>query len=703
MEGEEQHGKKVRLNDERERGQTEANESPRAESSQQRKHPEDDDEGRHTRSTGTSTCGSGNDVFHDSSSSKIEQSKPRSGEGSESNSHENDPDPRLENENVDQSNDSDHIDFGEARGREVEKDTTKGILREILDESIRYEAPANNGKTDDDKIQSDTRILAEPYPNEAPANSVETDNEKIKYDTKTKRTDVKSHSLNSRVGSDSDHVYNSDQVEDEVKTENHVLTNYFETDDDKLNENKHERVTTPTATDKATDDHGHLKWEKDTEPSRTNADYDEQVEDNKSEKSEDETLENDTKEETVDDEKSTATSPEDGYTIKTPFKSKAGFDENEQAPEEVEHKMEPVVQSNNTKQATMQSKSQPDKQTLTISKKQDTRKVTLQRKPVSSAPNLHTKQQKSQSARLPTRGYPFPRENTQTSRAISRTSGKSVPSRPRTTIGFNTEQRKREKDFFHAELKRLKESLRSESKKISKPKVRDFYPDVFTSLEPYYNTYTANYLINMPTLGYKEKQPQEAAKEKKEDEVEEEPDIMFTTRKTAIGLCDPWQSLNMDRQVLPKLETAEIRRRRIEQMHHLNDPKPKSPREKKPEAKQGSTRLPKFPVIHPPNSEISTKELVYSDVPMLRDELIRSFSHFGEDRKKSDYQRTRQDFFRMELDRLDEYHSKSRPHMRAAYFAYLQNTPGSRKAIYDCMKEMSTPRKKKEVAPQAVA
>jgi len=52
--------------------------------------------------------------------------------------------------------------------------------------------------------------------------------------------------------------------------------------------------------------------------------------------------------------------------------------------------------------------------------------------------------------------------------------------------------------------------------------------------------------------------------------------------------------------------------------------------------------------------------------------------------------------------RLDEYHNKSRPHMRAAYFAYLQNTPGSRKAIYDCMKEMNAP-KKKDPAPQAVA
>ncbi|KAL4217829.1 hypothetical protein ACF0H5_022568 [Mactra antiquata] len=306
------------------------------------------------------------------------------------------------------------------------------------------------------------------------------------------------------------------------------------------------------------------------------------------------------------------------------------------------------------------------------------------------------------------------------------------PSRPRTTLGFDPERR-REKDFFHKELQRLKDSLRKESKTIKKPKVRDHYPDVFTSLEPYYNTYTANYLIKMPDLGYKEKQPPAVKKSDKEEK-----DIMYTTRCTAIGLCDPYHSLNMDNTVLPKLETAEIRKKRIEQMHASDTNKPKSARassntdrnsqssrssnteqdsnkrEKRPEAKQGSTRLPKFPVIVPPNSDLSTKELHYGDVPMLsktqgrknkqnRDELIKSFSHFGEDRKKSDYNRTRQDFYRMELDRLDEYHQTTRPHMRAAYFAYLQNTPGSRKAIYDCMKEMSKPKKKEEQTAQAVA
>lgn len=53
--------------------------------------------------------------------------------------------------------------------------------------------------------------------------------------------------------------------------------------------------------------------------------------------------------------------------------------------------------------------------------------------------------------------------------------------------------------------------------------------------------------------------------------------------------------------------------------------------------------------------------------------------------------------------RLDEYHRNSRPHMRAAYFAYLQNTPGSRQAIYDCMKEIVGKKKDKEQTPQAVA
>ncbi|WAR18099.1 hypothetical protein MAR_032693 [Mya arenaria] len=346
-----------------------------------------------------------------------------------------------------------------------------------------------------------------------------------------------------------------------------------------------------------------------------------------------------------------------------------------------EHEVEIVTKKHNITYKAVEAKpsSQTNGRKSASTEKNPNQRMPLQRarangNELHSAPRYDNRKQKSQSARYPSRGY----MTSQGSTSSRSTSGKSVISRPRTTLGFASDQKKKERDFFHAELKRLKDSLRSESKKISKPKVRDHYPDVFTSLEPYYNTYTANYLINMPDLGYKEKQPRDCASRESEDA---QPDLMFTTRKTAIGLCDPEKSLHMDREVLPKLETAEIRRRRMEHMHHMGDNKPKSagaklehkdttPRDKKPEAKQGSTRLPKFPVIQPPNSDLTTKELVYSDVPMLR---------------------------------FDEYGAKSKPHMRAAYFAYLQNTPGSRKAIYDCMKEMSSKKKKEEQPPQAVA
>jgi hypothetical protein len=43
----------------------------------------------------------------------------------------------------------------------------------------------------------------------------------------------------------------------------------------------------------------------------------------------------------------------------------------------------------------------------------------------------------------------------------------------------------------------------------------------------------------------------------------------------------------------------------------------------------------------------------------------------------------------MDLDRLDEVHPLNRQHMRKAYFAYLQNTPGSKKAIIECVKGLN--------------
>lgn len=65
------------------------------------------------------------------------------------------------------------------------------------------------------------------------------------------------------------------------------------------------------------------------------------------------------------------------------------------------------------------------------------------------------------------------------------------------------------------------------------------------------------------------------------------------------------------------------------------------------------------------------------------------YKHDAPKKLDSDYKRTRNDFYRMDLDRLDEIHPTNRQHMRKAYFAYLQNTPGSKKAINECVKGLN--------------
>ena len=56
----------------------------------------------------------------------------------------------------------------------------------------------------------------------------------------------------------------------------------------------------------------------------------------------------------------------------------------------------------------------------------------------------------------------------------------------------------------------------------------------------------------------------------------------------------------------------------------------------------------------------------------FRVELRKKYSSDAATKVDLDYTRTKQDFHRMDLDRMDEYHPISRPKMRAAYFAYLQ-------------------------------
>ena len=67
---------------------------------------------------------------------------------------------------------------------------------------------------------------------------------------------------------------------------------------------------------------------------------------------------------------------------------------------------------------------------------------------------------------------------------------------------------------------------------------------------------------------------------------------------------------------------------------------------------------------------------------------------FKIDRKEkfqNDYKRTSQDFWRMELDRLNKISNDNRRHMAAAIQVYLGQTKGSSKAVQSLLKHVVPP------------
>lgn len=80
----------------------------------------------------------------------------------------------------------------------------------------------------------------------------------------------------------------------------------------------------------------------------------------------------------------------------------------------------------------------------------------------------------------------------------------------------------------------------------------------------------------------------------------------------------------------------------------------------------------------------------------FRKELKEKYSSQGKAKVEKDYERMKMDFYRMELHRLKDVHPVNRDNMRAAYLAYLQNTPGSSKAVKECMKELADESEQKD-------
>ncbi|KAK3087330.1 hypothetical protein FSP39_004739 [Pinctada imbricata] len=105
---------------------------------------------------------------------------------------------------------------------------------------------------------------------------------------------------------------------------------------------------------------------------------------------------------------------------------------------------------------------------------------------------------------------------------------------------------------------------------------------------------------------------------------------------------------------------------------------------------EGSTYFPKFPAVSLDKGFTSpTRMFALDDVKKMRKEINKKYSKRSPERMKKDYNKTKQDFYRMELDKLNEMRpTYNRPSMVNTYNAYLQNTPGSQQALNDCIKGM---------------
>ncbi|XP_072175918.1 uncharacterized protein [Diadema setosum] len=212
---------------------------------------------------------------------------------------------------------------------------------------------------------------------------------------------------------------------------------------------------------------------------------------------------------------------------------------------------------------------------------------------------------------------------------------------------------KRNKAFIAAEFNRLRDSLDVEKTRIKHPEYKEYTPFIWTSLEPYYNTYTVSFLLDYP----------------------EHVRHGYITRKTAIGIVDPEISHNMDES----LDAVPVSTPRSPREEHVV---PKIVRGEKAREAKGSTRLPRWPVVKFNRPQMAKeRQLNWGDVPKLREDLHTKYSSNSQDRQKYDANRTKHDWYRMDLAQLKDINEVSRAHMKITCHAYLGTSSGSKKAI----------------------
>ncbi|CAF0897839.1 unnamed protein product [Rotaria sordida] len=84
-----------------------------------------------------------------------------------------------------------------------------------------------------------------------------------------------------------------------------------------------------------------------------------------------------------------------------------------------------------------------------------------------------------------------------------------------------------------------------------------------------------------------------------------------------------------------------------------------------------------------------SRPLTMNDVPKIRSFIRTRYTAEAHNQMEKDYKRTHDDLYRMQLDDLDSYHESNRDNMLRIYHSYLENTPGSKKALRELCDQIS--------------
>ncbi|CAM4769776.1 unnamed protein product [Rotaria magnacalcarata] len=209
-------------------------------------------------------------------------------------------------------------------------------------------------------------------------------------------------------------------------------------------------------------------------------------------------------------------------------------------------------------------------------------------------------------------------------------------------------------DYVQTELRRLRESLRAESSKLRPPIHKVYEPFVYNDLGPYFDTSSVEKAIYSP--------------------LEAPPG--YYTRLTALRIVEPWETYGMDYAVNYQI----VKHRRVRSVSSSKQPTSRS-LDDSIDRKQGSTHLPKFPCVNMRKPAEYTRPLTMIDVPRIRSFIRGRYTTAAHAQMQKDYKRTHDDLYRMQLDDLDSYHKSNRDNMIRVYHSYLENTPGSKKAL----------------------